>query len=301
MAATIFYTVGALTGLFGRLYVESKTDTAADDHDLTLARIVVTPVRAGLDAVGGVLLTAMLSLTVLKSPALQASNQQLGQGTIYNLNSNTFGIIIAAVFGLTPNLFINFLQAKPKGLADQLQKSGASEQAGEIRDLKGCPDQGYPGKGRDLLVRGNKAIRPGLTIVGILTTDTGHRQDFTTQRKAGYTVCIAFGKHRIARKTTFRSRALFLVSIRGGYARRCIRTSLGTTGRTPAGYEQSRKTFRFSLSSAHSIDRARTGNSSCLRALGPSKRALTRSDRPRRGWQNALKSANSNRPGGRLS
>jgi hypothetical protein len=125
MAATIFYTVGALTGLFGRLYVESKTDTAADDHDLTLARIVVTPVRAGLDAVGGVLLTAMLSLTVLKSPALQASNQQLGQGTIYNLNSNTFGIIIAAVFGLTPNLFINFLQAKAKGPTDQLQKSSA--------------------------------------------------------------------------------------------------------------------------------------------------------------------------------
>jgi NADH:ubiquinone oxidoreductase subunit 4 (subunit M) len=116
MAATIFFTVGALT------------DTTADDHDLTLARIVVTPVRAGLAAVGGVLLTAMLSLTVLKSPALQASNQQLGLGTIYNLNSNTFGIIIAAVFGLTPNLFIDFLQDKAKGLTDQLQKSSASEQ-----------------------------------------------------------------------------------------------------------------------------------------------------------------------------
>jgi hypothetical protein len=116
MAATIFYAVGALT------------DTAADDHDLPLARIVVTPVRAGLAAVGGVLLTAMLSHTVLKSPALQASNQQLGLGTIYNLKSNTFGIIIAAVFGLTLNLFINFLQAKAKGLTDQLQKSSASEQ-----------------------------------------------------------------------------------------------------------------------------------------------------------------------------
>lgn len=128
MAATIFYTVGALTGLFGRLYIESKTDTAADDYDLTLARIVVTPVLAGLAAVGGVLLTTMLSLTVLKSPALQTSNQQLGLGVIYNLNSNTFGIIIAAIFGLTPNLFINILQDKAKDLTDQLQKSTASEQ-----------------------------------------------------------------------------------------------------------------------------------------------------------------------------
>ena len=127
MAATIFYMVGALTGLFGRLYIESKTDTAADDYDLTLARIVVTPVLAGLAAVGGVLLTTILSLTVLKSPALQSSTSQLELGTIYNLNSNAFGIIIAAVFGLTPNLFINILQDKAKGLTDQLQKSSASE------------------------------------------------------------------------------------------------------------------------------------------------------------------------------
>jgi hypothetical protein len=41
---------------------------------------------------------------------------------------NTFGIIVAALFGLTPNLFINILQDKAKGLTDQLQKSSASEQ-----------------------------------------------------------------------------------------------------------------------------------------------------------------------------
>jgi hypothetical protein len=128
MAATIFGLVGALTGLFGRLYIESKADSAADDYDLTLARIVVTPVLAGLAAVGGVLLTTMLSLTVLKFPALQTSNQQLDLGVIYNLSSNTFGIIVAALFGLTPNLFINILQDKAKALTEQLQKSSASEQ-----------------------------------------------------------------------------------------------------------------------------------------------------------------------------
>jgi hypothetical protein len=127
LAATIFFVMGALTGLFGRLYVESKADSAVDDYDLTLARIVVTPVLAGLAAVGGVLLTTMLSLTVLKLPSLQTSNQQLDLGAIYNLNSNTFGIIVAALFGLTPNLFINILQDKAKGLTDQLQKSTASE------------------------------------------------------------------------------------------------------------------------------------------------------------------------------
>jgi hypothetical protein len=32
------------------------------------------------------------------------------------------------VFGLTPNLFINILQDKAKGLTDQLQSSTASDQ-----------------------------------------------------------------------------------------------------------------------------------------------------------------------------
>src|SRR5712672_410168 len=95
------------------------------------------------------------------------------------------------------------------------------------------------------------------------------------KEKQWYTECIAFGKHGIPLKTTFLRRALFLVSIRGGYARQCIRASLGTTGRTPVGYEQPGKTFRFSISTAHSIDRARTGSSGGLRTLSPSKRALT--------------------------
>jgi len=40
MAAMAFYLVGALVGLFGRLYAESQTEKASNDYDLTLARII---------------------------------------------------------------------------------------------------------------------------------------------------------------------------------------------------------------------------------------------------------------------
>lgn len=128
LAATIFYSVGALVGLFGRLYSESQADQSNEDYDLTLARIIVTPLLAGLAAVGGVLLTTMLSLTLLKSPTAQATNPQIQLGASFNLGSNTLGIVIAAVFGLTPNLFINALQSKAKTITDQLQSSSASNQ-----------------------------------------------------------------------------------------------------------------------------------------------------------------------------
>lgn len=128
LAATIFYSVGALVGLFGRLYIESQAERATDDYDLTLARIIVTPLLAGLAAVGGVPLMAMLSLTLLKTPGAPVTNAQMGLGATYNLTSNELGIVIAAVFGLTPNLFINILQSKAKNITDQLQSSTPTNQ-----------------------------------------------------------------------------------------------------------------------------------------------------------------------------
>lgn len=132
IAATAFYLVGALVGLFSRLYSESKTDSATDDYNLTLARMIVTPMLAGLAAVGGVLLTTLLSLTLIKSAVPQMpglANPQLGLADGYNLQTNTLGLLIAAVFAMTPNLFINTLQKKAKDFTDQLQNTSASDQA----------------------------------------------------------------------------------------------------------------------------------------------------------------------------
>jgi hypothetical protein len=131
-AATAFYLVGALIGLFGRLYDESKVDNATDDYNLTLARIIVTPVLSGIAGVLGVLLTTMLSLTLLKSALPQnvvLAVPQLGLDDTFNLQRNSLGILIAAAFALTPNLLINTLKKKANDFTDKLQNTGASDQA----------------------------------------------------------------------------------------------------------------------------------------------------------------------------
>jgi hypothetical protein len=61
VAAGAIYLVGAVVGLFNRLYVESGDDAPGEDYGLSRARLLLTPMLSGLAAVGGVLITGMLS------------------------------------------------------------------------------------------------------------------------------------------------------------------------------------------------------------------------------------------------
>lgn len=124
IAAMAFYLVGSLTGLFSQLYTESQIDKATDDYDLTLARIIVTPVLSGLTAVGGVLLTTLISLSLKAGQ----SNNPLALKDGFDLLSNPLGVLIAAAFSLTPRLFIGALTQKAQGFISQLQQTSASDQ-----------------------------------------------------------------------------------------------------------------------------------------------------------------------------
>jgi phosphate/sulfate permease len=120
-AAMIYYLVGAIVGLFGRLYAESQTVTNIDDYGLTVARLIVTPILSGLAALAGVLIVAML--------VAMFQNQHLPiLVDIYSLDQNLRGLIIAAVFGWTPNLLVNLLQKKTDEYKTQLKKSSPSTQ-----------------------------------------------------------------------------------------------------------------------------------------------------------------------------
>ena len=109
--ATAFYLVGALVGLFGRLYNESQTSKSIDDYRLALARTVATPMFSGLAAVGGVLLTQKLTSLV----------------DIFDPKNILSGLIIAAVFGLTPNLLIGVLQKQSEQYKTDLKSTAASQ------------------------------------------------------------------------------------------------------------------------------------------------------------------------------
>ena len=57
--AMVFYFVGAIVGLFSRIYDEKKTNNVIDDCGLTMARIIVTPLLSGLAALVGVFLVTI--------------------------------------------------------------------------------------------------------------------------------------------------------------------------------------------------------------------------------------------------
>ena len=59
-AAATLYLIGAVVGLFNRLYAESSSDNSIEDYGLTVARTGLTPVLSGLAALGGVLIIAIL-------------------------------------------------------------------------------------------------------------------------------------------------------------------------------------------------------------------------------------------------
>lgn len=129
-AAVVFYLVGASVGLFSRLYTESQTDSAIDDYGLTAARLVVTPVLSGLAAIAGVLVVAVLSFNVLSAPGSTPASGGLPQlKDIYDLVQNRQGIVLAAAFGLTPNLFLNVLQQKTDNTKAQLKSTSPPNQS----------------------------------------------------------------------------------------------------------------------------------------------------------------------------
>ena len=119
LAATIFFLVGAIVGLFNRLYLETKVDSAVNDFGLSMARVIATPVLSGLAAVGSVLVITLLTgaiQTSLKFPEDFTS--------IYTINP--WHILLAAVFGLAPGLLIGMLQQKAESYKTDIKSSKAS-------------------------------------------------------------------------------------------------------------------------------------------------------------------------------
>jgi len=125
IAVTAFYMVGAVAGLFGRLYGESRTRGALHDYGLSLARLSATPLLSGLAGVGGVLITGLLFNSILGAP--EASSKLASLEGIFSLSEPRY-LLAAAIFGLTPNLIIRTLQERAEQYATGLQSSKVADQ-----------------------------------------------------------------------------------------------------------------------------------------------------------------------------
>jgi hypothetical protein len=124
IAAAAFYLVGAIVGLFNQLYLDASTETATEDYGLATARLVHTALFSGLAAIGGVLIIPMLSLLVNDSGAIKDTLVPTVV-SIFDLNKRPFGLVLAAIFGLSPTVLIARLQQEAEKYKADLKSSGA--------------------------------------------------------------------------------------------------------------------------------------------------------------------------------
>ena len=108
--AMVFYFLGAIVGLFGRLFDERNADKVMDDYGLSMARIIVTPLISGLAALVGVLFVTTSSTI----------------DTIYNITLQN--LVFAAVLGFAPNILISSLQSKSEEIKGQIKSASPADQ-----------------------------------------------------------------------------------------------------------------------------------------------------------------------------
>jgi hypothetical protein len=119
IAASIFYIIGAIAGMFGRFYREANARAAVDDYGLTVMRLFATPLLSGLAGIGGAFITLIFSSSL--APNATAS-------TLSSLFSTSPQLLLAAAFfGLTPDLIIKSLQEKAEKYASDLKSSKSTE------------------------------------------------------------------------------------------------------------------------------------------------------------------------------
>ena len=126
IAAASYYMLGAIAGLFGRIGQASLVNIAVDDYGLTLAQVMSRPLYSGLAGLGGVLLS---------STVLNINNTNEVQSVFATVRVDF--LIVAAAFGLTPNLIAGGLQNQSNKLLSALRASKTT-----ISDKSASNDEG---------------------------------------------------------------------------------------------------------------------------------------------------------------
>jgi hypothetical protein len=135
-AAGCFFLIGALVGLFNRLYLDAATNSAVEDYGLTAARVLHTPIISGLAAVGAVLIIPMLSVVLSPENTTNGGPNEAARDAraavdipplldLFNIDRRPFGLVLAAIFGLSPAALISRLQQESEQYKTGLKSSQA--------------------------------------------------------------------------------------------------------------------------------------------------------------------------------
>jgi len=115
-AATVFFLVGAIVGLFNRLRLEDSPDRGIEqDFGLFDARVLQTVLLSGVAGVGGVFLAAVAPVALG-----QTTSTTLDLSKVFSLASNPQGLLVAAAFGLTPEAIVGGLRAQTDAIKKDL-------------------------------------------------------------------------------------------------------------------------------------------------------------------------------------
>lgn len=127
-AGALLFLVGAVIGLMAQLRSDARRDEAVEDFGLTKIRLYQTILASGLAAVAGVVLMA---IAVDASGAAGADQTSLG--AIFNIQQSPGQLLIAAVFGLSPQLLFDRLEVTADRYKKQLAATEVSSEADSTR------------------------------------------------------------------------------------------------------------------------------------------------------------------------
>jgi hypothetical protein len=130
-AIAAFYLVGALVGLAKQLQSAATGGSAAQaDYGLGVVRLIETPLFSGLAAIGGVVLFKLAQETTTGTGT--GAGEAFSLKTTFNLDENPYGLVAAAIFGLTPSLLFAGLRQRAEQYRTDLSKSSSqAESSGE--------------------------------------------------------------------------------------------------------------------------------------------------------------------------
>lgn len=138
LGAAAFYLVGATVGLFNQLRRAALDQTAIEDFGFSRTRLIATPMLSGIAAVAGVLLAGLLYAVAGESRLIYQDLGDVGalsggsatlspdlMSAVFDVGRNPFGLLVAATFGLTPDLLVDRLQHQ----ADRFRRDLSSTNA----------------------------------------------------------------------------------------------------------------------------------------------------------------------------